>query len=150
MYCSPTDILKRIDEPLLLRLLDDENVNPVSLATASETVTARLADVIEAAESKADAYLRQQYELPLPEPVPTSLLEVVADIAIHGLYTRRSNKLPDERAANYKVALEFLKDVAAGKLQIGAGKDKPEQVRPEGTTFSGGTQMFNNGSLGNF
>ncbi|MGQ9919851.1 MAG: gp436 family protein [Desulfobacca sp.] len=107
-YCTRDDLVKLLPARELLELTTDSGSEP-DLA------------VIEACISKADAeidtYLASRYQLPFAA-VPAMVQALAVDLAIYHLYSRRS-VVPVVRQRNYQQALAFLREVAAGKAELG-------------------------------
>lgn len=139
-YCTQDDLLKLIPE-LELSQITAETGDVSDAAVVSECIAKAAAEI--------DAYLSVRYVLPLTD-VPAQVKHLAVDMAIYHLYSRRSIESP-VRAKNYDRAVAFLKDVAAGRVQvIGAtGVELPgdaEQV----TEVSSSERVFDRGKLSGF
>jgi phage gp36-like protein len=107
MYCTQDDLIKRFGEEELIDLTDLTNTGSVDADRVSE----RIAE----ATSFINGYLQGRIQLPLTD-VPAVIERFACDITRYHLYI---NGRPDEVEANYKSAVAYLRDVAAGKVSLG-------------------------------
>jgi phage gp36-like protein len=107
-YCTSDDILKHIPEPELAQLTAETGEAP-----DLEVVN----DAIAAADAEIDSYLGVRYSLPLAAPAPARIKALSVDMAIYHLHSRRGI-MPEVRRDKYKDAVAFLRDVAAGRVQV--------------------------------
>ena len=117
-YSTIDDIKNQLDEVRLIQLTDDENTG----AVVEERVTRAIAD----ADEEIDGYVGARHAVPLAT-VPSIIRKLSVDIAINNLYARRE-KSSEIRETRYKNAIRFLKQVALGKISLGA--DDPEGSPP--------------------
>lgn len=80
---------------------------------AVEMAVRRLHKALDAASAEIDGFLGAQ--LPLPDPLPRTISVRCVDIAIYRLMGGEED---GERKTTYKAALEWLKDVGAGKVAL--------------------------------
>lgn len=121
-YSTQTDILKQIEEDLLIQLTDDNETGSVDAAI----VTQGIAD----ADAEIDSYLATKYTVPLTT-VPDLVLKFSVDIAIYNLYSRRGTD-DEVRTRNYKDAVKQLEAFVAGKATLGITPPPDEtQAGPE-------------------
>lgn len=88
---------------------------------------------IDDAVQLVNGYLASNYRLPLPS-IPASVERACAVVARYYLY---KDKPPESIRQDYEDILNWLKDVATGKIKLtfGAGVDEPQE---EKTVFSSG------------
>lgn len=100
----------------------------------NKTTTAQLTDsrgsepdlvVLESVNSDAadevDGYLRGVYELPLPEPAPAVIREVVADLMKFKLFKRRdSQNIADEVIKLHKITIDRLSEIRLRRFTLEA------------------------------
>ncbi len=135
-YATQQDLIDRFGEDELIQISD--LADPPFGAIDAIVVARALTDT----DDLIDAYLTRRYRLPLAE-IPRRLVKVAADIARHHLH----KDLPTETVENnFKEAMAFLRDVAAGRAEVDiAGEDPapPERLGVEavgsGRTFSAET-----------
>jgi len=109
-YSTKPDILNQIDEAKLIQLTDDERMGAVN--------DSRVARAIADADEEIDGYVGSRHPVPLA-PVPAIIRKFSVDIAIYNLYRRR-DQVPETRGKAYENAISFLKQVALGKISLGA------------------------------
>lgn len=117
-YSTLADIREAIDETRLVQLTDDAKTGEVD-----ESIVSR---AIEDADREIDGYVGSRHAVPLA-PVPAIIRKFSVDLAITNLYARRE-KENDARTRRYDNAIAFLKQVALGKIALGA--DDPEGNPP--------------------
>jgi phage gp36-like protein len=107
-YATQSDLIARYGTPLLVQLTD---INEPMTGTINATVVdAKLAD----AGAVIDGHLVGRYTLPL-EPVPGILRFHACSIALALLL---GSQVTEAAAADYKIALEYLKGVARGDIAL--------------------------------
>lgn len=112
-YCVKADILKQLDNDILVQLTDDKNRGVVD----DEKVTGAIAD----ADAEIDGYCGELYEVPFAT-VPPIIRKISVDISIYNLYARRKGA-PDDRKDRYNNAVKFLVNVAKGLISLGVDPD---------------------------
>ena len=117
-YCILDDLKEKISEDQLIQLTDDDDTG----AIASSRTDRAIAD----AESEIDSYCAARYKVPL-DPVPGIIRKYCVDIAVYNLFQRRRGA-PEDRYRDYKSAITFLQNVAAGKATLG---EQPEPEAPD-------------------
>jgi phage gp36-like protein len=75
-----------------------------------------------------DGYLRRRYSLPL-SAVPSILVRMSAAIARHYLHLGGDRQPTDQVKAGHDAAVAFLKDVAAGRADLGIDVAGAEPVQ---------------------
>jgi phage gp36-like protein len=111
-YSLYADVLEKMpSESVLIELTDDAD-DPTGEVNATKVTNA-----IVWADGRIDGYLGQRMTVPLTT-IPETVKALSVDLAIYDLYTQKE-ALPERREDRYKAAIEFLKDIAAGKVTIG-------------------------------
>ncbi len=138
-YATVTDVLRVLGgtEDLLKqrfgRLLWNEEKTEVTVDTATfevpDLVLARIADRLLTAESLIDAYVLQAYKAK-PTVVPPHLRDACAwHAGLKSLHT--DGAIPEYFRQATEENRAYLKDLAAGKLDLGLGQDpRPAHKRP--------------------
>lgn len=118
-FATKQDLIDRFGRTELVQLTDRVNRPPT---TIDDTVVSQaLGD----ASALASGYVGKIYQLPLAI-VPQALVKAVADIARYYLHgSRAENDGEEERA--YKEAVNWLKDIARGTVQLDVGGVPPAQ-----------------------
>jgi phage gp36-like protein len=106
------DIKLQIYEDELIRLTDEAGTGIID-ATKVDTA-------IETAGVEIDAYLGEQYTLPLPTTLPI-ITKLAVDLAIRNLYLLNAGGIPDSRETQAKNAIRMLEKISEGKLTLGVG-----------------------------
>lgn len=121
-YAVKADLApRRIQLSTLNELTDDSN----NAQGNDQVVT----DVLAEASAQVDSYCRQKYKVPLQTSEQVKSLTI--DIALYRLHQRRDRVTDSVRQA-YEDAIQFLKDVAAGR----AGLDQPTAAAAQTTSAS--------------
>jgi len=133
---------------------------PISLDLAREFVTdtgseteqekdARIAEIIDRAQSEVDGYAGVQYTIPL-DPVPKVIRDVTARLAHYRLAIRK-RKVSEQVRQDYDDAIRFLRDVAAGRATLGPedGGD-PDPPREDGGSVQVNERIFNREKMTGF
>ncbi|AVQ86191.1 DUF1320 domain-containing protein [Plesiomonas shigelloides] len=107
-YATKQDLLDR-DEGMLWNLAVDRSTNELNETWIDEA--------LRTADDEINGRLGRRYVLPLPQ-VPDMLKRIAIVISLYWLADRdqQATNLMDER---YKRAIEQLKDIASGKLELG-------------------------------
>lgn len=112
MYCSLSDIKKRVSEQEITRLVadggtavdfDDPNDPGLLLVTAA----------IESATTEIDFACAVKYPVPL-SPVPARITDLCVDISIYNLFKRRFREIPELIVKQYDDARKELSEIAKG------------------------------------
>jgi len=112
-YCTQADMEKRFGAREILELTDRD---------ADDVADAGVLDgAIADASATIDTYIARRYDLPLAE-IPAALVKTACDIARYNLH----GDLPtDTVVENFKYAMTFLRDVAAGKAGLDIAGTEP-------------------------
>lgn len=135
-YCTQQDLIDRFTEARLLQIADADN---------DETLDAdRITKAITDAAALIDSYLGVVYDLPLAS-TPEVLAHTNADMAFFRLHEDAPEAVKD---AN-KAAIDWLKNVSAGRAKIDIGGDV---AAPAGNAvqFSGPEPVFTRDKLKGF
>ena len=111
-YCTLDDIKRQIYEDELIRLTDELGIGEI----ASDKVDT----AIETAGVEIDAYLGEQYTLPLASTL-SIVTKLAVDLAIRNLYLLNAGGVPDARESQAKNAVRMLEKIAKGDLTLGLG-----------------------------
>ncbi len=136
-----------------------KNDLPISLALAREYVTdtgsetdaekdARIAAIIDQAQSEVDGYVGVQHGIPL-DPVPKVIRDVTARIAVYRLAYRKGKT--DAYQRDYDEAIRFLRDVSTGKATLGPETGgEQEAAREDGGSVQVNDRVFTRDKLSGF
>lgn len=118
-YCTPQDLEDRYGEAELFQLAPGGGGRPD---------TARVQRACDDAGDLVDGFLRVRHTLPL-SAVPRLLVRLSAAIARHDLHLGGDRQPTNQVKAERDDAIAFLKDVAAGKADLGldAGGAEPAE-----------------------
>ncbi len=112
-YCTQDDLEKRYGAEEVLELSDRDRDDVVDAGV--------LEAAISAAGNLIDSYIAKRYDLPLLA-VPSVLVDKACDIARYNLH---KDVVTDTVQNNYKDAVSFLRDVAAGRAELDAAGKQP-------------------------
>lgn len=141
MYCTVADIINDITEPTLAQLTDDEDGMVVDKGVVNA--------LIEDADALIDGYCGTRCRTPFV-PVPPFIASLSRMITIYKLYARRKEDMPLLRDAQYKDAIERLKDISSGKLKLDAAYDIPLVKDSYKVSFVSSGKVFSKETLGGF
>lgn len=109
-YSDKTYFLNKIKESELNTLLKDD---------AGVVQDDYLTEAVKSADNMIDGYLRSAVKTVPLSPVPDIIKQYSYFIATYFLHDRiQYNDIPDRVKDNYDAAINFLKDVAAGKASL--------------------------------
>jgi len=109
MFVTPQDLIDAFGEQELIDLTDRATPRTYAVDTA---VAQRACD---RADAEVQAVLAGRYALPLAT-VPALLRYLAQDLARFFLYTRA---VPDDVKARYEAARTSMRDIGAGRAQLG-------------------------------
>ena len=138
-YCTQADIEKLIPTQELAELTTESGSTP-DADVVSECITK--------ADAEIDSYLGVKYTLPFSTP-PARVKSLSEDIAIYYLFTRRS-VAPELREINYKNAIAYLRDVAAGRAVLIDGATEAVSGSKQIPEFSYSDSVFNRDNMTSF
>jgi len=115
-YVTQVQLILRVGEPALVALTDRGQFATGVIDDA--TVDRAIAD----ADAVIDGYLARRYQLPLTVAQPL-LVKVAGDIVLYNLHTHQ----PDPKVeADWKAAIQTLRDISAGTVALtAAGLEAP-------------------------
>lgn len=102
-------------------------------------------ECIAKADAEIDSYLGVKYTVPF-STVPARVESLSQDIAIYYLFTRRS-VTPEMREINYKNAIAYLRDVAAGKAVLIDGSTEASGGSKQAPQLVSAATIFNRNSM---
>lgn len=137
-YCTKADIIDLLTEETLIGLTDDHGVGRVD--------DARVAKAIADADAEIDGYAGERYSLPF-SPAPLIVRKLSVDISIYNLYARRQGA-PDERRQRYDNSVKLLKEIAAGRVTLGA--TPPAEANSDAPDITSQTRVFSRDKLTGF
>ena len=138
-YCTPQDLIDRFGQAEIAQLAP---------ATPGPVDTARVQRACNDAGDLVDGYLRPRYALPL-SAVPTILVKLSAAIARYELHLGGDRQPTDQVRQDRDQAIGFLRDVAAGKADLGITNTGAEPVEDAtAVRFKPGTPGIANEDLG--
>jgi len=140
MYCTQSDLEKRID-PQLLRALTDDDADGLA---DTVVIDAAIAD----ADSVIDTYLRARYTTPFIA-VPDAIRSISAAVAIYFLLARRREIVPVEHLKRYESAIRLLDQLARGEVALDAGQPTASPHLPQ-STREADERTFDAESLGDY
>ena len=138
-YCTPQDLIDRFGQ---------NEVAQLAPALLGQVDTARVQRACDDAGDMVDGYLRPRHTLPL-SAVPRLLVKLSAAIARFELHLGGDRQPTDQVRQDRDQAIAFLKDVAAGKADLGldAGGNEPLEDATA-VRFKPGTSGLANEDLG--
>lgn len=138
-YATQQNLIDRYGENELIQLTDRQG-----LGTIDATVVSRaLAD----ADAQINGYLAARYTLPLSAPVPTILERLACDITRYALYEDRVTEIVEKR---YKDAVALLRDVSAGKAELGLDNTDNKPASKSVAEISSTTPVWRREDSGGF
>lgn len=141
-YSSLSDIKKLIPEETIVQLTDDGAIGSIDEAVVNEAIAQ--------ADAEIDSYCGGRYKVPL-SPAPNVARKLSADIAIHTLYSRRSDVIPQARLERYRSAVGLLEGISKGTISLGIDPAPPASAdnRAE-TNVEADRNVFSRDSLEGF
>ncbi|PIW30927.1 MAG: DUF1320 domain-containing protein [Rhodospirillales bacterium CG15_BIG_FIL_POST_REV_8_21_14_020_66_15] len=115
-YATKQDLIDRFGEDELIQLTDRGGAGVI----ADAVLNMAMAD----ADATIDSYLAKRYDLPLAE-VPPALVPKAAALVRYLLH----DESPTETVVkNHELALAWLRDVAAGRVELDVGGSTPAEA----------------------
>ena len=140
-YCTPQDLIDRFGQAEIAQLAP---------ATPGPVDTARVQRACNDAGDMVDGYLRPRHTLPL-SAVPTILVKLSAAIARFELHLGGDRQPTDQVRQDRDQAIAFLKDVAAGKADLGIDANGAEPAEDTtGVRFKAGNTGLLEGDLAHY
>lgn len=137
-YCTAQQLIDRFGESELTQITDREQAGGIDYAVLDQAI----AD----ADAEINAYLTA-YPLPLAV-VPANLVRIACDITRYYLY---EDQMIDQVQKRYKDAIDWLKMVAAGKINLPADAlgNLPAATGSD-VDFVANESVFTSGNLSGF
>ncbi len=107
-YAAQSDLLVRMTIAQLVQLTDDEKTGQVNQAVLTEALNW--------ASGRIEGYTRNRYQVPLQSS--EELTSICCDLTIYSLYSRRPQKMSETVESRYQDAMEMLRDISSGKVQL--------------------------------
>lgn len=120
-YCSVDEVLGMIKEDMMSVIIGDDYIEDSD--ERQRLITPLAAEAIEDADAEINGYLSKRYDVPFAR-TPRVLNKFSKDIAVYNLASRHGideGEREKTYLTRYKSAIDFLKMVADGKIDIGAG-----------------------------
>lgn len=115
MYIAVSDLFTRMSEQDAVRLSNDDY-------TATQINEEVVNEIIDTAEEMLNSFVRGRYTVPLA-PVTKLIKSMVLDIAVHGLYSRRTNiTIPEPVRDAYNNTIKMLGLIQERKMHIGVSE----------------------------
>lgn len=144
-YCTVTDVREMLKDDALNTIIGDTYIEDPEEREAQ--ITPIINNAIADAEGEIDGYLSKRYPVPLTQ-VPRSISKLAKDIAVYNLYSRvgiDENDREKNYLNRYRAAVEFLKLVADGKVDIGVTSN--QKVASTGFHVKSNNRLFSRDSL---
>lgn len=88
-----------------------------TLVAVDADLDVAVARALQAAADQMDPYLRKRYRLPLPEAASAMLRQCAVDIACWQL-AAGIDRISEQVEKRFKLRMDFLRELAAGKLDL--------------------------------
>ncbi len=141
-YCTLEDLKKKLEPGRLIELTDTVN-NPPSTIDAGMVSRA-----VQDADSIIDSYLSRRYAVPI-NPVPPSLRQASAIMAIYSLYVFRSAD-PEVWRKRYEDVIGWLEEVSTGTAELDGTDSAPGPAVDTTAGFSADERLFGRDNLEGF
>jgi len=138
-YCTVDDLEKKLDRQRLIELTDTVNNPP---ATVDEAVAAR---AIAEADALIDSHAAKRHPTPL-DPVPEAIRGISATLAVFHLHRYR-NLNSELWRKSYEDAVEWLRALAAGRVELSSGPTPPPEKGGTGITMTAAERVFTRDKL---
>ncbi len=140
-YAVQQDLVDRFGDAELKQLTDRVNGATID----ATVVAAALAD----ADAEIDSYLVQRYTLPL-SVTPDVLKRVACEVARYRLYSNQSAEASETVRNNYKDAVAWLRDVAAGRANLDPNSSAALPTSAGGPQYKAPDRVFNGEKLSDY
>jgi phage gp36-like protein len=140
-YAVQQDLVDRFGDAELKQLTDRVNGTTID----ATVVAAALAD----AGAEIDSYLVQRYALPL-SATPDVLKRVACEIARYRLYANQSGAASETVRNNYKDAVAWLRDVAAGRANLDPNASAAVPASTGGPQYKAQDRVFSAKTLNDY
>lgn len=145
-YCEAQEVREMLKDDALNSIIGDTYIEDEDEREAKiqPIVESAIAD----AEGEVDGYLAKRYPVPL-SVVPKAISKFTKDIAVYNLYSRIGIDESDKEKNylnRYRAAVDFLKFVAEGKIDLGVGSTQTSAAST-GFSVSASPRVFGRGSM---
>ena len=143
MYSTLDTVSKKIDQRVLIQLLNDEirADEEIDLEDSDDLVIARFAQAASEAQAEIDPYLRGRYTLPFTS-VPTIIIAISDELTKYNCYKRRG-EVPESINDIYKANIKMLEKIEAGKMDLGVTGEEQNLSNEIKTNKTSSDRMFN-------
>lgn len=138
-YATQQNLIDRFGEDELIQLTDRAGLDAIDATVISRA----LGD----ADATINGYLAARYTLPLSSPVPEILERLACDIARYALFEDQVTEIVEKR---YKDAIALLRDVSAGRAELGLSDTDNKPVSKSTAQISSTTPVFRRGNSEGF
>lgn len=126
----------------LTLLAGDRSAYPADEIAAADRAKARIEQAIAEADALVDGYLGRRYTLPLASApgILTTWARAIVRYKLHG--DRISGETTDPIVRDYRDALKFLEQIAAGKFSLGIDDPQSQGAANGDVRFDTGKKVF--------
>lgn len=145
-YCVTQDLYDALSQRAVDKMAKDEATD------TAEIIAARIEAAIDKAGERIDGYLRGRYTLPI-ENAPGILTDLCVDIALYFIAGRKgiAEGTPEKNLeTKYRDAIAYLKDVQAGRADIGLVDDEGNSAPTAKSDYRTPDQEFTDDFFGGF
>lgn len=146
-YCTAADVRAMLRDETVIALLSDEYIEDAAQREAR--ILPLIETAIRDADGEVDGYLAKRYAVPLSNP-PAVIVGYAKDIALYRLFGRIGI---DEQGRDktyltrYKYAVDFLRLVAEGKVELGVSTGADTAAPAGGMHIRSAPRVFSRRSL---
>lgn len=134
-----------ITTEILTRRVTQERLTALCSGAGNDS-SVLIGEVIARAEALIDGYASTRYQTPLP--ANDLVMEWALNLAEFELYKRGpGGAVPEKIKESYRITLEHLKDLAAGKLQIASPAVIPSCGKGRSVIMTGQETLFGHDSM---
>lgn len=109
-YLTAVELESAIGNTRLREIADPENTGAVNATMVGEAMRS--------AQSTIDRYVGKKYTVPLADPVPELVRQLMIDLTVYALKRRGRNMMTSEDTVDEALKLSTLKDVASGAIVL--------------------------------
>lgn len=144
-YCKAKDVREMLKDDALNSIIGDTYIEDE--IEREQKITPIVKSAITDAEAEIDGYLAKRYPVPL-SIVPQVISKFAKDIAVYNLYSRNGIDEGDKEKNylnRYRAAIDFLKLVAEGKVELGINSTK--ETAKTGFAVKSNNRLFSRSSM---
>ena len=144
-YCKAKDVREMLKDDALNSIIGDTYIEDEG--EREQKITPIVESAIADAEAEIDGYLAKRYPVPL-SVVPQAISKFAKDIAVYNLYSRIGIDESDKEKNylnRYRAAVDFLKLVAEGKVELGVNSTKA--AAKTGFAVKSNNRLFSRSSM---